>query len=143
MLSAAMSDVLFICTGNYYRSRFAEAVFNHHAERSGVAARAFSRGLMTYLVDGDLSPLTARALAERSIPLHRTSHRPTQLTAGDFLRARKIVALHDEEHRPMLLDRYPEYVPRVTFWGVSDLPVPAEVALPQIEGNVLELLATL
>jgi len=36
--------VLFLCTGNYYRSRHAEAVFNHHAERLGLGWRAVSRG---------------------------------------------------------------------------------------------------
>jgi hypothetical protein len=27
----AMKSVLFLCTGNYYRSRFAEELFNHRA----------------------------------------------------------------------------------------------------------------
>ncbi len=29
-----MRLVLFVCTGNYYRSRFAEGLFNHHARRA-------------------------------------------------------------------------------------------------------------
>jgi len=138
-----MGDVLFICTGNFYRSRFAEAVFNHHVERSALSARAFSRGLMTHLVDGEISPLAASALAKRGIPLHRTSLRPTQLTAGDFLRAHTVIALHEEEHRPMIAARHPTQLARVTFWNVSDLPLSPEIALPRIEENVLALLASL
>jgi hypothetical protein len=37
--------VLFLCTGNYYRSRFAEALFNSVAGRMGLPWRASSRGL--------------------------------------------------------------------------------------------------
>ena len=32
-----MNLLLFICTGNNYRSRFAEAVFNQHAKQRGQA----------------------------------------------------------------------------------------------------------
>lgn len=138
-----MAHVLFICTGNFYRSRFAEAVFNHHAERLGHAARAFSRGLMTHVVEGEISPLAQRALTERAIPIHYTSHRPTQITAGDFVRAQTIVALHDEEHRPMIAARFPDQLGRVTFWDVSDLPMPPDVAFPLIERHVLDLLTAL
>ncbi len=37
--------VLFLCTGNYYRSRFAEALFNSVAGKMGLPWRASSRGL--------------------------------------------------------------------------------------------------
>ena len=37
--------VLFLCTGNYYRSRFAEVLFNSAAGRMGLPWRALSRGL--------------------------------------------------------------------------------------------------
>jgi protein-tyrosine phosphatase len=37
--------VRFLCTGNYYRSRFAEALFISVAVRMGLPWRASSRGL--------------------------------------------------------------------------------------------------
>jgi protein-tyrosine phosphatase len=40
-----VKTILFLCTGNYYRSRFAEELFNHHAERAGLYWVAQSRGL--------------------------------------------------------------------------------------------------
>lgn len=138
-----MSEVLFICTGNYYRSRFAEAVFNHHAELLRVPMRACSRGLRAHAVDGDLSPYTARALAERSIAMHQTSLLPTSLTVADLTRARLAIALHEDEHRPLLRARYPEWVEKITYWHVSDLPLAPDIALPMIEQNVLVLLEDL
>ena len=41
-----MSTVLFLCSANYYRSRFAEHFFNWLAEINGMPWRADSRGLM-------------------------------------------------------------------------------------------------
>jgi protein-tyrosine phosphatase len=39
--------VLFLCTGNYYRSRFAEELFNHRAHRAGLGWIVQSRGLLS------------------------------------------------------------------------------------------------
>jgi len=39
-----MKKILFLCTGNYYRSRYAEEIFNHLAKREDLPWRAFSRG---------------------------------------------------------------------------------------------------
>jgi protein-tyrosine phosphatase len=38
-------NVLFLCTGNYYRIRFAEILLNSMAGRMGLPWRASSRGL--------------------------------------------------------------------------------------------------
>jgi hypothetical protein len=42
---ARMNRILFLCTGNYYRSRFAEILFNWHARQRGLRWTADSRGL--------------------------------------------------------------------------------------------------
>ena len=39
-----MKTVLFLCSANYYRSRFAEHFFNWHAENSGLRWKAISKG---------------------------------------------------------------------------------------------------
>ena len=43
MVQEIMQTVLFLCTGNYYRSRFAEELFNHRAARDGLSWVAQSR----------------------------------------------------------------------------------------------------
>lgn len=61
-----MKNLLFPCTGNYYRSRFCEEYFNHQARRHGLAWRADSRGLAPDITvfrnPGPLSPHTRQAL---------------------------------------------------------------------------------
>jgi len=43
MSQARDNTVLFLCTGNYYRSRFAEILFNAVAAKEGLGWRADSR----------------------------------------------------------------------------------------------------
>jgi len=133
--------VMFLCTGNYYRSRFAEALFNHHAFQRGLNWTATSRGLATHLQDGDLSPLTAQALAERTIDLLHTGPTRRAVTLQDFDDADLIIAMEDREHRPYVRQRFPEWEARTLYWDVSDIDfTPWEEALPAIERHVLRLL---
>lgn len=139
-----MRRVLFICTGNYYRSRFAEAVFNHHTAAAELPWEAFSRGLKLQFDHGDLSPYTARALEERGIDLSRTGPVRVTLDETDLQRAELRVALCETEHRPMVQSRFAAWEPEVRFWSVADVPFsqPHE-ALPRIEAAVLELIEEL
>lgn len=135
--------ILFICTGNFYRSRHAEAVFNWHAHRSGLAVRAFSRGLLTSMVADEptrLSPNTARRLAELGIGEHHTGVEPIQLTEDDLLRAGRAIALRKDEHWGMVRRTHPEWVDRIEYWDVRDIDeLGPHEALPAIEQRVLEL----
>jgi protein-tyrosine phosphatase len=138
------SEVLFICTGNYYRSRFAEAAFNHRARGANSRWRAFSRGLAIHLIEGDLSPLAAEAMAERGIPPDCTGETRMPLTEADLRRARLVIALKEGEHRPLLERDFGEWADRVRYWHVDDLDrCEAETALARIEAAVGELLAEL
>ncbi len=131
--------LLFICTGNFYRSRFAEAVFNHLAETRGLHWWAFSRGLAIHWAEGYISEFTRQALAVRKIELRHTGAGRVQLSEADLRSADLIIALKDEEHRPMLTNMFPEWTSKIVFWDVSDLPHSPDVALPAIEKEVWKL----
>jgi protein-tyrosine phosphatase len=139
----SMREVLFICSGNYYRSRFAEALFNHTAERRGLAWRAFSRGLATHLVDGagDISTHTRFALLVRNIPLRYTGARPTTLAAVDLDRAARVIALKEAEHRALMRTQFPLWENRIDYWHVHDLDAASpDTAVPELETLTLRLL---
>ena len=132
--------VLFICTGNYYRSRFAEALFNHAARRDGLAWSAFSRGLAIHLVEGDLSPHTEIALRERGIARHETGQTRISLAASDLAEASLIIALKRDEHLPLMLEHFPDWADRITYWSVHDVDqATPEDALGEIENLVKHL----
>ncbi len=137
-------EVLFICTGNFYRSRHAEAVLNWEARRLGLPLRAFSRGLLTSMVAEEptrLAPGTAARLAELGIPADLTSPRPVQLTDADLERAHLAVALREREHRPLIASGHPGWEDRVLYWDVRDIDeLSPALALPRIEEAVRELL---
>jgi len=114
--------VLFICTGNFYRSRFAEAVFNHHAEMRQIPWKAFSRGLAVHLVEGHLSEFTSEALNTRKIELRHTGSGRIQLSAEDLLQSNYRIAMDRSEHLQMMLSQFPAWADQIDYWDVSDIP---------------------
>ncbi len=133
--------VLFICTGNFYRSRFAEAVFNYHASQNDLPWKAISRGLAIHWATGPISAHTAGALSARRIPLHHTGRERVQLAENDLKSADLRILMDRAEHFAMMQEQFPSWVDKVEYWEVPDLPInQPEIALPAIEGKVLELL---
>ena len=136
-----LRSVLFICTGNFYRSRFAEAVFNHHAELRQIPWQAFSRGLAVHLVEGNLSEFTSEALSTRKIELRHTGSGRIQLSAEDLLQSNYRIAMDRSEHLQMMLSQFPSWADQIDYWDVSDIPFRSSIdALPQIERKVMQLL---
>jgi protein-tyrosine phosphatase len=142
-----MKRILFLCTGNYYRSRFAEILFNHLARQADIAWVADSCGLR---VQGDgvvnVGPMSTHArqgLQERGIALPRERW-PRQVTEADLADADLVVALKEGEHRVLIETAFPAHAPRVRYWAVHDLDVwqPAQ-ALPSVERLVRRLIAEL
>ena len=137
-------EVLFICTGNYYRSRFAEALFNHNAIEAELPWRAFSRGVAVHLAPTDLSPHTRLALETRGIDFRMTAQTRIALTEVDLHRAERRIALKRTEHEKYIADQFPEWREKVEYWQIDDLDVaPPDEALPQLEQAVLRLLREL
>ena len=147
-----MKTVLFLCSGNYYRSRFAELLFNELAERAGLDWRADSAGL---LVDagsadgmlGNIGPIsrdTVQALARRHISVESPLRYPRHVRAADLTAAARVVALNEPEHRPMLAEQFPQWAERTEYWHVPDLgEAPPNVGLSAVEREVEALIQTL
>ena len=57
-----MPTVLFLCTGNYYRSRFAELLFNSLAAGQGLGWSATSRGLALERGAHNVGPISKTVL---------------------------------------------------------------------------------
>jgi protein-tyrosine phosphatase len=137
------NTVLFLCTGNYYRSRFAEVLFNSVAGKMGLPWRASSRGLALERGVNNVGPMEVSAVkALEALGLRAVaefSRFPIQATVEDFEAAHWIVALKEAEHLPLLQERYPAWAEKVEFWQVDDTP---EV-LGLIEREVMGLVARL
>jgi protein-tyrosine phosphatase len=137
-----LRQVLFLCTGNYYRSRLAEEMFNHEARIAGLNWRAFSRGLATEPSPenvGAISTFALQALNDRSIsPAERF---PVVCTIGDLESADRIIALKEAEHRLFLEQRFPGWENRASYWHVHDIDVaePADT-IAAIDRLVRELI---
>lgn len=137
-----LQTVLFLCTGNYYRSRFAEILFNWHARKKGMSWRADSRGLrLDPLNLGDMSRFTISRLSDLGISHREYQREPKDLDLSALKAAQHIVAVKEAEHRPLMTVRFPEWLDKVEFWQVHDIDCsdPAE-ALPHLEREVLDLL---
>jgi protein-tyrosine phosphatase len=135
--------VLFLCTGNYYRSRYAEEIFNHRVRGEELGWRAFSRAVAEKLSPenvGPISPHTLEALQAKGIAPEGLTRNPVLCTVDDFAEAELVVALKDAEHRPMIEQRFASAAHRVEYWDVDDI----EYLDPQTAlGNIDELVGQL
>ena len=137
-----MKTVLFLCSGNYYRSRFAEHLFNAIADRDHLPWQADSRGLVVGRAGniGPISRYAIRGLEQRGIHLNGNIRFPVQVTEQELSRANLIIALKEAEHRRMLAEQFPAWVERVEYWHVHDLDcAEPEDALAQLEREVVAL----
>jgi protein-tyrosine phosphatase len=138
-----MKQILFLCTGNYYRSRFAEYFFNSLASKQRLDWQADSRALAIERgVNniGAMSQYAVEALAIRGISVPEGERFPQGVQNDDFQTADIVIALDQSEHLPLIRERFPEWMNRIEYWLVHDIDqTSATEALGQIEKHILHL----
>ena len=140
-----MKTVLFLCTGNYYRSRFAEEVFNFYANKNDLDWRADSAGLkVAETRDENPGTMSIWALDELlRIGIYPTEYlrEPKDVDESNFRSSDKKIAISLSEHKSMMETKFPEFLSETTFWEVEDieLELPA-VALEKLVKQVKSLI---
>ena len=136
------NTVLFLCTGNYYRSRYAEIFFNHLAAKMQLGWQADSRGLEASAGRnvGPISIFALKRLTHQGIPLDEPIRFPMQLEEKDLQEAGLIIAVHRVEHEPMMKKYFPAWAEKIIYWDVADLDITdSENALSAIEQKIHEI----
>jgi protein-tyrosine phosphatase len=137
-----MKKVLFLCSGNYYRSRFAEIFFNWHAGERALAWRAESRGLALHAANvGAMSRHALEHLKARGILSDACTRMPAPVSDGDFAAAHRIIAVKEAEHRLLVEMHFAKWRDRVEYWHVHDVDCALPVdTLAHLEREVVRLL---
>ena len=121
-----MKTVLFLCTGNYYRSRIAEEVFNHISKQHKQHAHAVSRGLGHRVPNpnnpGPISQNAITFLSSLDVDLRLPARSPLPCTQADIESAQLIIGLDENEHHSLLFSKFPDCPnEKVTFWQIGDV----------------------
>lgn len=139
-----LESLLFLCTGNYYWSRFAELYFREAAAGRQLNWRADSRGLA--LCEANLGPISMHTITEcRNLGVSTEPLRwPLEVTEADLADATMTVAVKESEHRPLMRLKFPAWENRIEYRDVHDLDCAhADEALPLLRRHVDKLLQRL
>ncbi len=136
-------SILFLCTGNYYRSRYAETLFNALAARKGSDVRATSRGLALARGVNNVGPMakeSIQALEQAGIyAMLDFARAPKAVTEDDLKSASRVIALKETEHRPLMNERHADWEDRIEYWEIDDAPGVLPLIAQLVEKLVDEL----
>ena len=122
-----MKKYLFICTKNFYRSRFAESYFNYLSNRYEVDAMSKSAGLKIHLADekaskeGEISLIAKNKLDSMGISSEFYSKKREKLTEKMLENSDYIIVMDEDEHFSMFLEHFPKYIKKVIFYRAKDI----------------------
>ena len=142
-----MNKILFLCTGNYYRSRFAEHLFNHLARKQKLNWQAYSRSLALERGINNVGAISQYAVEQlqiRGVTIAENERFPQQAVNEDFSTADLIIALDQSEHKPLILERFPQWTDAVEYWLIHDTHITSpSVAMEELAGNLEQLVERL
>lgn len=135
-------NTLFLCTGNYYRSKFSEIYFNYIAQKKNINWYAFSRG---FFLGGQgnagwIAPVAIDKLNELTVPIPK-EFSSVLVNKDDFERAKMVIALSEKEHRPFMKHSFPEWENKIIYWNIFDQhDTPPKIALEELKNKIDNLL---
>ena len=141
--------VLFLCTGNYYRSRLAEELLHYHAKRVDLSIECYSAGLGNIPNPSNPGPIGIVALEylqARGIGSLTRARHPKKCAPSDIQAADIIVCMNEREHRATFEKQARLFLDhkQIVYWHVPDLEEDPELVGPGlIEGEVRGLLTRL
>ncbi len=133
-----MPSVLFVCTGNQYRSPIAAAAFRRQLERMDAADGWIVSSAGTWTVPGLLPPLNAMRTAEQ-FGLNISSHRTSLITA-DELSKHDLILVMEQGHQEAIAAEFPSVhnklhlISEVVDHLPYDIPDPAD---PRVDVRVV------
>ncbi len=142
-----MKKLLFVCTGNYYRSRTAEELFNFLVNKRSLPYSAFSKGLREDMAKspnvGPMSHFAKAFLQKLDVPIKGIDRMPQSLLEEDFETYDIIICMDEVEHRPMMQERFSAYENEVEYWEVRDVQFESpDTALKTLKEKVEGLVST-
>ena len=143
-LSSGIRKILFLCTGNYYRSRFAEILFNDIAKKENLKWKAFSRALKQSPTPGNVGPIsinTLEYLTAKGIYSPQFHRYPKKVSRNDFEKADLTIAMKESEHRNYMISHFPDLEDKIEYWHIDDIDVASpEKVLPDLESRIMILI---
>ncbi|HEX3986740.1 MAG TPA: hypothetical protein VHX13_09050 [Acidobacteriaceae bacterium] len=120
----------FVCTGNVYRSRLAEAWC---ASRRVPGIEVSSSGIAAGRESPDpISPWAAAALAGMGVERFAANH--WQKTTRSLVEASEVLVFMESEHRLFCRDWIEPGRQRIEVWAIEDIgPIPAEQIPDKVE----------
>ena len=122
----------FVCTGNLYRSKYAEACFNYLCIQNNITdIRAFSRGLRVQPTEkyehGESFTFPIRLaipsyerIKKRNIPFCLVGATNQMLDNYDCASSEKIILMNKDEHMPWMEKKHSEYLDKVECLEIGD-----------------------
>lgn len=128
-----VKQILFLCSGNYYRSRFAEELFNFESRTVSRGWIADSRGLNLNV--NNRGPIAESAVIRlKFLGIEAFPRYPRAASTVDFEKSTRVIAMSQQEHYPLMRLMFPKYADRASYWDVEDTDrMSADVAFSQIQ----------
>ncbi len=136
--------VLFICTANFFRSRYAEAYFNCMADWNKSPHKAISGGVSIDPLIGPMSSYTMYRMVERGIDAKCSSPQSKRVYSGDIDAADIAICVYEKEHKPMMELLYESVENQIVYWSIPDInEISPNQSLDLVEKNVDVLFNTI